>query len=73
MMYLCKFGHNIATSCSDETQIHFFLPWVGYFGIVLVGEKVRPYELASVAIFQPYTVLFEISERFIANNNSVVI
>ena len=67
-MYLCKFGHNISTRCSDERQISFFLPWVGYFGIVLV-----PYELASVPIFQTYTVLFEISKRFIVNNNSVVI
>ena len=73
MMYLCKFGHNISTRCSDEMQIRFFLPWVGYFGIVLVGEKVTPYELARIAIFQTYTVLFGISKRFIVNNNSVVI
>ena len=39
MMYLCDFGNNISTRCSDETQISYFLPWVGYFGIVLVGEK----------------------------------
>ena len=33
MMYLCKFGKNISTRCSDKLQISFFLPWVGYFGI----------------------------------------
>ena len=72
-MYLCKFGHNISTRCSNETQISFFLPWVGYIGIVLVGGKVLPYELSSIPIFQTYTVLFEISKRLIVNNNSVVI
>ena len=35
--------------------------------------KVLSYELASVPIFQTYTVLFEISKRFIVNNNYVVI
>ena len=39
MMYLCKFGHNISHRCSDKMQISFFLPWVGYFGIVLGMEK----------------------------------
>ena len=34
-----QFGHKISTSCSDEMQIRFYIPWVGYFGIVLVGEK----------------------------------
>ena len=73
MTYLCKLGLNISTRCSDETQIRFFLSWVGYFGIILVGEKVLTYEFASVAIFQTYTVLFEISKIFIVNNNSVFI
>ena len=73
MMYLCKFGHNISTRCSDETQISFFLPWVGYFGIVLVGEKSCRMNFACVPIFQTYTVLFEISKKFIVDNNSVVI
>ena len=45
----------------------------GVFGIVLVGEKVTAYELASEAIFQTYTVLFGMSKRLIVNNNSVVI
>ena len=36
-------------------------------------EKVLPYELASVPIFQTYTVLFEISKRFIVNNIPVLI
>ena len=39
MVYLCKFGHNILTRCSDEMQISFLLPWTGYFGIVLGMEK----------------------------------
>ena len=39
MMYLCKFGQNISTRCSDKMQIGFFLPWVGYFGIVFGIEK----------------------------------
>ena len=39
MMYLCKFGQNISTRCSDKMQISFFLLWVGYFGIVFVIEK----------------------------------
>ena len=39
MMYLCKFGQNIWTRCSDKMQIGFFLPWVGYFGIVFGIEK----------------------------------
>ena len=39
MMYLCRFGQNISTRCSDEMQISFFLPWVGYFGIVFGIEK----------------------------------
>ena len=39
MMYLCECGPNIWTRCSDEMQISFFLPWVGYFGIVLDGKK----------------------------------
>ena len=29
----------ISTWCSDETQISLFLPWLGYFGIVLDWEK----------------------------------
>ena len=24
MMYLCKFGHNISTRCSDKMQLSFF-------------------------------------------------
>ena len=39
MMDICKFGHNISTKCSDKMPISFFLPWVGYFGIVLGMEK----------------------------------
>ena len=39
MMYLCKFGQNISTRCSDKMQISFFLLWVGYFGIVFGIEK----------------------------------
>ena len=39
MIYLYKFGHNISTRCSDKLQISFFLPWVGYFDIVLGMEK----------------------------------
>ena len=39
MMYRCKFGQNISTRCSDKMQIGFFLPWVGYFGIVFGIEK----------------------------------
>ena len=45
----------------------------GVFWYRFGGGKVLPYELASVPIFQTYTVLFEISKRFIVNNNSVVI
>ena len=39
MMYLCLFGQNISTRCSDKMQIGFFLPWVGYFDIVFGIEK----------------------------------
>ena len=36
----------------------------GVFWYRLSWGKVLPYELASVPIFQTYTVLFEISKRF---------
>ena len=29
----------ISTRCSDKMKIGFFLPWVGYFGIVFGIEK----------------------------------
>ena len=72
MLYLCQFGHNISTRCSDETQISFFLPWVGYFGIDLVGKS------PAVLNLQVYQSLKHIQfylkyKRFIVNNNSVVI
>ena len=70
MMYLCKFGHNISTTCSDETQISFFFIVGGVFWYRLGLGKVLPYELASVPIFKTYTILFEISKRFIVNNKS---
>ena len=73
MMYLCKFGHDISTRCSDEMQISFFLMWEGYFGIVWVGGKFLSYEPASVPIFQTYTALFERIKRYIENNIPIVI
>ena len=72
-MYLCKFGHNISTMCSDEMQICFLSSVGGVSWCRFGWGKVLSYELASVPIFQTYTVLFEISKKFIVNNNSVVI
>ena len=45
----------------------------GVFWYRFGWEKVLPYEIASVPIFQTYTVLFEISKRVSVNFNSVVI
>ena len=53
MMDLCKFGHNISTRCSDNMPISFFLPWVGYFGIVLGMEK---YSHMCISMFQVFGV-----------------
>ena len=39
MMYLCKFGHNISTRCSDKMQIKFLFTVGGVFGIVKGMEK----------------------------------
>ena len=71
-MYLCKFGHNISARCSDEMD-KFLFTVGGVFWYRFGWGKVLPYELASVPISQTFTVLFEISKRFIVNNNSVVI
>ena len=75
MMYLCKFGPNISTRCLDEMQINFFLSRVGYFGIVLVGEKSRLMNL-QVYMYQSFKHIqfyLKYQKRFIVNNNSVVI
>ena len=45
----------------------------GVFWYCLGWGKVLSYEPASVPIFQAYTVLFEISKRYIVNNMPVVI
>ena len=66
-MYLCNFGHNISTRCSYEMQISFLSAVGGVYWYCFGWGKVLPYELASVPIFQPYTVLFEISKTFIVN------
>ena len=58
MMYKCKFGHNISTRCSDEMQISFFLPWVGYFGIVLGMEKSSHICILMFQVFGVYIVSF---------------
>ena len=64
----------ISTRCSDETQISWGFLYHGWGILVSFGwGKVLSYELESVPIFQTNTVLFEISKRFIVNNNSVVI
>ena len=59
MMYLCKFGRNISTRCSDEMQISSFYRRWGILISFWLGKrgKVLPYELASVPIFQIYIFL----------------
>ena len=58
MMYLCNFDQKISTRCSEGMQITFYSGW----GILVSFwlEEVMLYELASVPIFQTYTVSFEI-------------
>ena len=62
MMYLCKFGQNISTRCSDKMQISFFLLWVGYFGIVFGIEKSSHICIYMFQVFGIHIVSFGSSQ-----------
>ena len=73
MIYRCKFGQYISIMCSDGMQIMFLFTVDGVFWYRFGWVKVLSYEPASVPIFQTYTVLFEISKRYVVINIPVVI
>ena len=56
-----------------RNAVKFLVTVDGVFWYRFGWERVLPYELGIVPIFQKYTVLFEISKRFIVNNIPVVI
>ena len=64
MMYLCKFGHNISTRCSGKKQISFFLSWVGYFGIVLVGKIFSYMHINVPSIWTTYSIICKFTVRY---------
>ena len=65
MMYLCKFGQNISTRCSDKMQISFFLLWVGYFGLVCGIEKSFSYMHIYVpSIWNTHNFIWQFTVRY---------
>ena len=58
MMYLCKFGQNILTRCSDKMQISVFLPWLDFFDIVFGIEKSSHLSILKFQVFGVHRVSF---------------
>ena len=57
--------HNVSTRCSDKMLICFFLPWMGYFGIVLGMEKVFLYTHINVpSIWSTYSFIWKFTVRY---------
>ena len=52
MMYLCKFGHNISTRCSDEMQKSFFFTVGGVFWYGFGWRKVLKMNLQVYQSFE---------------------
>ena len=63
MVYLCKFGQNISTRCSDKMRISFFLPWVGYFGIVFGIEKSPHICIKIIQVFGVHIIFLEVQSE----------